>query len=396
MPNELTPELRFPKFENEWEEKRLGKLFSNSKTKGNDSIPIYSVSQDKGLVPRESLDRNIQKDAESGDNLKVQPNDLVYNTMRMWQGAVGFAVEECMVSPAYVVLSPQKKVDPQFFLYFFERLRTRYLFTIHSHGLTLDRLRLYYKDFSGIKVKVPSYVEQKKITDFLSVVDEKIKTLTKKKTLLEEYKKGVMQRLFSQEIRFKDEQGQDFLDWEEKTLGEIGEIFGGGTPDTTKDEYWNGEINWFTPSELKSKYIVASIRKITKEGLANSSAKLLPPETILLTTRATIGEVSICQQYCTTNQGFQSIIVKKQFSTEYVYYWLKMNTNLLLEKASGSTFPEISRKEILKLKINLPSLLEQQKIASFLTALDEKINKATQQIETAQAFKKGLLQKMFV
>jgi type I restriction enzyme S subunit len=108
-------------------------------------------------------------------------------------------------------------------------------------------------------------------------------------------------------LRFPEFEG----DWEKTKLGNIAEIVGGGTPDTTIDEYWNGNIQWFTPSEIKSNYVAKSIRTITNLGLQKSSAKLLPMGTILLTTRATIGEVAITTEECTTNQGFQSLIIKK-------------------------------------------------------------------------------------
>ncbi len=130
-------------------------------------------------------------------------------------------------------------------------------------------------------------------------------------SLLKLYKKGIMQKLFSQQIRFKDGEGNDFEDWEVKTLGEICEITGGGTPDTSNPEYWNGNIQWFTPTEIKLDFVSKSIRTITELGLQKSSAKKLPIGTILLTTRATIGEASIALEECTTNQGFQSLIAKE-------------------------------------------------------------------------------------
>src|SRR5690606_25490617 len=216
-----SPELRFPEFEGEWEERKLGEFFSSRREKGNSSLPIYSVSQSKGLVPRESLNRNIQNDANPKDNLVVQPTDLAYNMMRMWQGAVGIATEPCMVSPAYVVLKAKIGNNSLFFLYLFEKRRSKYLFTAYSYGLTLDRLRLYYKYFANIRLSAPKGEEQQKIDSFPTAVDQRIELRQKKKAKQEEYKKGVMQKLFSREMRFRDEDGNEFSDWEEKRLGEI-------------------------------------------------------------------------------------------------------------------------------------------------------------------------------
>ncbi len=156
-------------------------------------------------------------------------------------------------------------------------------------------------------------------------------------------------------LRFKE-----FSDaWVEKRLEEVGDIVGGGTPDTENDLYWNGEILWITPSEIKGKYIKNSKRTITELGLKNSSTKVLPKGSLLLTSRATIGEVSITLKECTTNQGFQSIVINQANSNEFVYAWIQCNKAKFIKKASGSTFLEISKKEISKIPIHIPSLAEQ-------------------------------------
>lgn len=183
--------------------------------------------------------------------------------------------------------------------------------------------------------------------------------------------------------------------WKLGKLGDVGEIIGGGTPDTTKNEYWNGEINWFTPTEIKSKYAKYSLRKITDIGFKNSSAKLLPVGTILFTSRATIGDVSIATVECSTNQGFQTIITNNQNSNEFIYYWLKKNRNEFLRKANGSTFLEVSSKEMKKMKNIFPFFLEQQKIAEFLRATDNLINNLKEQKENLESYKKGMMKKIF-
>ncbi len=377
-------------------EEERDQLFFNSKNKRRPGFPHLFVTLNRGMIPRDSLDRDIGDDAEDNLNLFVAKGDIVYNMMRMWQGAFGLATMECMVSGAYVVLQPKPQMNPKFFIYNFGRQIALYLFTSYSYGLTSDRLRLYFKDFSLINFSIPTLPEQTKIADFLSDVDEKLQTLKQKKAALETYKKGLMQKLFSQALRFKDADGKDFPDWEEKTLGEIGEFVGGGTPSTGVEEFWNGEIQWFTPTEIKSDFVSKSIRTITELGLKQSSAKILPVGTILLTTRATIGEAAISLNECTTNQGFQSIVVKEDISNVYVFNWLKENKHELMSRANGSTFPEISKSALEKIKVTLPSLAEQTKIAEFLSRIDEKIAVTALALEKLEVWKKGLLQKMFV
>jgi type I restriction enzyme S subunit len=161
-------------------------------------------------------------------------------------------------------------------------------------------------------------------------------------------------------------------DWQNLKIGEIADIFGGGTPSTTNRSYWNGDIQWFTPTEISgNKYSYKSIRTITKEGLENSSAKILSPGTILLTTRASIGDVSILKVEAATNQGFQSLYARPHIDNEYLYYIITTLKNELLKNSSGSTFLEISPNKLKSIFIALPPTKnEQQAIASALSDAD--------------------------
>ena len=147
--------------------------------------------------------------------------------------------------------------------------------------------------------------------------------------------------------------------WKKCTINDLATVVGGGTPDTTVKSYWGGDIQWFTPSEIgKNKYVDFSLRTITRDGLDNSSAKLLPLHTILLSSRATVGECSIASNECTTNQGFQSLIAK-QCNIDFLYYLIQTKKKDLIRNACGSTFLEISANEIRKIKVAVPVQNEQ-------------------------------------
>ncbi len=187
---------------------------------------------------------------------------------------------------------------------------------------------------------------------------------------------------------FKDE-------WESKIINDTCNIVGGGTPDSGKEEYWNGNIQWFTPTEIKMDYVSTSERTITERGLKKSSARILPKGTILLTSRATIGEVAIALNECTTNQGFQSLIVNPEYDIIFIFNWIKNNKNHFIRRANGSTFLEISKSEIGIIPIIIPTLPEQQRIASFFTAIDKKISQLKQKKTLLEQYKKGVMQKIF-
>ena len=189
-------------------------------------------------------------------------------------------------------------------------------------------------------------------------------------------------------LRFPEFKGE----WENCTINELATVVGGGTPDTTMKSYWGGDIQWFTPSEIgKSKYVDFSHRTITREGLNNSSAKILPLHTILLSSRATVGECSIASNECTTNQGFQSLIAK-QCNIDFLYYLIQTKKKELIRRACGSTFLEISANEIRKIKVSVPLLNEQEQIAKLLSLIDKRIATQNKIIEKLQSLIKGIAQ----
>lgn len=399
------PELRFPEFEGEWIEKKLGDIgiYIGGGTPDT-TIEEYWQGEIPWLSSSDILEdsiHNIQKTrfitrkAIEKSATKLIPKGSILMVSRVGIGKFAIADEELCTSQDFTNLVTDE--NEYFLCYYFKTKANRFISL--SQGTSIKGFTT--KDIKSAKFCIPANEqEQTRIANFLTSVDKRINLLQKKKAELEQYKKGVMQKIFSQEIRFKIKNKNGELvqppDWEEKKLGAICEIIGGGTPDTTKKEYWDGENNWFTPTEIKQKYIKSSIRKISQLGLQKSSAKLLPKETLLFTSRATIGDVGISQEECTTNQGFQSFIPNGNYETEFLYYWLKFHKNEFIKKSSGSTFIEISKNEIQKIKIQFPAKQEQQKIASFLSSIDKKIEKTEQQIEASQQWKKGLLQKMFV
>ena len=195
---ETQPRLRFPEFrdDGEWQERKAGSLFANRTTKGEDGLPIYSVTMNGGMVKRNSLDRKVDDIEDAAGNKKALQNDIAYNMMRMWQGALGVAPEDCLVSPAYVVLAPKKDAVSLFFQYMFKRPEMLLLLTAHSRGLTKDRLRLYFDDFARMEFRCPSVKEQQRIAELLASLDALINVASKKLDTLKTHKKGLMQQLF--------------------------------------------------------------------------------------------------------------------------------------------------------------------------------------------------------
>ena len=397
-----TPKLRFPEFTGEWEEKKLGEICD---IKGGKRIPKgFSLQSDKNGYPYITV-----SDMKGGtvllDNLQYVPLEVVnqiknykvsvsdiYISVAGTLGLVGIIPDE--LDNANLTENANKltniKCDQKFLYQFLTGDQLKNLIESVKTIGAQPKLAIYA--LNDFVILLPRLSEQTKIATFLTAVDEKLTQLKKKKTLLEQYKKGVMQKLFSQELRFKDDNNQDFPDWQEKTLGEVGDIVTGKTPSTTNIDLWNGEIQFVTPTDINDDKYQFSTQRTIK---ALSKTKVLPIKSIMFTCIASIGKISLSIKPCITNQQINSIIPYKEFDNEFIYYSLLNIVDYIRSTQSSNTLPIINKTDFSKFVIQVPSLPEQQKIANFLSSIDEKISQCSAQIEKMEAWKKGLLQQMF-
>lgn len=402
------PNLRFPGFEGEWETKKLGDLleFKNginaSKEQYGKGIKFINVLDilNNNFITYDNIIGRVDIDTSLASKYSVQYGDILFQRSSETREEVGTAnvyldKEKSATFGGFVIRG--KKIGNYHPIFFNKLLKTksaRESITSKSGGST--RYNIGQEILTSVSLCFPSLSEQKKISDFLSLIDERIQTQNKIINDLKTLKNATAKMIFSQELRFKDDMRNDYPKWNIRNIGDICEVIGGGTPETNKVEYWNGNIQWFTPTEIKSNFVSKSERTISELGLKNSSAKLLPKGTILLTTRATIGEASIALKECTTNQGFQSLITKEECNNIFIFNWIKMNRYELEKRANGSTFPEISKSEIEKIEIHIPCFEEQTPIANFLSSFDSKIDIEIQLLQKLEEQKKFLLQQMFV
>ena len=399
----MFPKLRFQEFDGAWSNSKIddiavvtsgGTPSRSNLTFWDGNIPWVTTSLvDFNII--QSAEEFITQKGLDNSSAKLFPKNTILMAMYgqgITRGKVAILGIDATTNQACAAIKLQSNYDTQFI---FQNLMSRYeeIRDLSNDG---GQKNLSAGIIKEIEVYYPEKTEQIKIASFLSVVDEKISQLTQKLELLSQYKQGMMQKLFSQQIRFKADDGSEFGEWENTVLGDIADIVGGGTPSTNNQAYWSGDVVWLTPSEINQKFIGESKRTISELGVQKSSAKKLPIGTILFTSRATIGEVAIAIAEVTTNQGFQSFISNEKTFNEFLYYWIVNNKKSFIERASGSTFLEISKSKIQPMEISLPCLEEQTKIANFLSAIDQKIEVVAQQIEQAKQWKKGLLQQMFI
>nr|WP_180095455.1 restriction endonuclease subunit S [Acinetobacter sp. YH12205] len=241
-----------------------------------------------------------------------------------------------------------------------------------------------------VNIFIPEFTEQTKIASFLSAVDEKISQLNQKHELLSQYKQGMMQKLFSQQIRFKADDGREFGEWEEVALSEIAVIIMGSSP---KSENYNEILNGLPL--LQGNADIKNRKSLPRLYTSEITRKCNVGD-ILLSVRAPVGFVATSEHYACIGRGLCSIKANPNYLQGFIYQWLLSKENSWGSLSQGSTFESVNSDQIKNLRIQIPCLEEQTKIANFLSSIDQKIEVVVQQIEQAKMWKKGLLQQMFV
>ena len=245
----------------------------------------------------------------------------------------------------------------------------------------------------NLRVALPPPREQRAIAEALGDVDALLGALEKLIAKKRDLKQAAMQQLLTGKKRLPGFSGE----WELKRLGDVVEIFSGGTPRTNMPAYWDGGIKWCTPTDITGtagKYLTETERTISQAGLQSCSAQLLPVGTLLLCSRATIGELRIAACDVCTNQGFKSLVTGKTVNNEFLYYLLLTMKPQMVERAIGSTFLEISKRDTSAIEVSFPSIPEQVAIATVLSDMDVEIAALEQRLAKTRALKQGMMQEL--
>jgi type I restriction enzyme S subunit len=392
----MIPELRFQEFDGEWKNRSMRDF---TKINQGLQIPIserfYEKTDDNYFyITNEFLRKGSEKSyfiKNPSESVICYEDDILMtrtgNTGQVVTGVHGAFHNN------FFKIKYDKTCSKWFLYYFLTSHKTQH--TILKLAGTSTIPDLNHGDFYKITLNTPTFPEQQKIASFLSAVDLKIQQLSRKKELLEQYKKGVMQQLFSGKLRFKDENGNDYADWEEKKLGEIGSVISGLT-------YSPDDINEDGVLVLRSSNVQS--RKLSfHDNVYVKTPAYNPVE---------LNDILICVRNGSKHLIGKNTIINKEtvgvaFGAFMSVYRSKYNLFLFhyfdtdeykneVHKNLGATINSINGSDLKKFKIPFPSIEEQQKIANFLSNIDAKIESTNQQITQTQSFKKGLLQQLFV
>ncbi|MDE9800020.1 restriction endonuclease subunit S [Staphylococcus delphini] len=409
------PALRFPEFSEEWALNNVGDLFDfkNGLNKekeffgyGSSIVNFKDVFNNRGINTK-NLTGKVNVNDKELKNYSVKNGDVFFTRTSEVIDEIGY--------PSVILDNPENTVfsgfvlraRPKIGIKLVDNLFKRYVFFTTSFRKEMitkssmtTRALTSGAAINKMEIKYPSSKnEQQKIGEFFSKLDRQIELEEEKLALLEVQKKGYMQKIFSQELRFKDDNGEDYPAWEEKKVAEIAKkTQSGGTPKTSMTEYWGGDLPWIQSSDLtRDNVIDVRINKfITKEGLKQSSVKLIPANSIAIVTRVGVGKIALLRENFSTSQDFlnlSDLSVDTLFALYRLYMLLKKEESSL----QGTSIKGITKNDLLSKIVKVPvNFEEQQKIGEFFSKLDRHIKLQEQKINLFKKRKQGFLQKMFV
>ncbi len=376
---------------------RLGELFESRREKGSLGLPLLSVTLTNGMVDRDELKRKQDTELTDEEHLVVREGDIAYNMMRMWQGASGLAAKDGIISPAYVVLAPKAEIDSEYASYLFKTKRLIYLFWAYSYGLTEDRLRLYFSDFAKIPVNIPKLDGQKKIVNILTTWDKAIATVEKMIVNGKSQQKALMQQLITGRKRLSGFNGA----WKEMSLGELGTTYS-GLSGKSKEDFGHGAqyipyMNIFSNSRVDT----ADFEKVRINDHEKQN-KCKYGDIFFTTSSETPEEV-----------GMASVLlddVSELFLNSFCFGFRLNNFNLLRPEyarylllagavrrklnvlAQGSTRFNLSKKELMKIRLIIPPIDEQLAISSIIEKSEIQVNLLKKNLSLLKSEKNAITQ----
>ena len=383
----------------DWKESPIGEYIREytEKTTIPNQYPVLTSAR-TGLMLQTDYYSNRQVTTEDNVGYNILPYGYITFRSRSDDGRFRFnenrIIERGIISYFYPVFSFSEEVCHEYVLYLLNFSIYRRMYP-YAEGTAQQVLSL--KKLGQLKYSLPLVAEQKKIAEILSTQDRAIELQGRKIEELKRFKQGCLEKMFPRKgQKVPEKRFPGFTDdWEQRKLGDIADIVGGGTPSTGNQSYWDGDIDWYAPAEIADQiYANSSQKKITGLGYENSSAKMLPPGTVLFTSRAGIGKTAILTRKGCTNQGFQSIVPHRGELDSYFIFSrteeLKRYGELV---GAGSTFVEVSGKQMAVMELMMPpTMREQQTIGGFFQQLDNLITLHQRKLEEMKRRKKALMQ----
>jgi|APLak6261663543_1056040.scaffolds.fasta_scaffold00530_4 type I restriction enzyme S subunit len=379
---------------------KLGDFFTSRRERGAPGLQMLSVTMNKGVVTRESLDRKMETNLSDEEHLLVRKDDIVYNMMRMWQGASGLADRDGLISPAYVVVAPKKEIDSLYASYLFKSSRLIFLFGAYSYGLTSDRLRLYFNDFKRIPVNIPSLPEQRKIGKIIFTWDKAIAATEKLLFTSKNQKKALIQQLLNGKTRFLGFEEK----WRDSSLSSFVEVIVSPVDKKFESDEVVVELCNYT-DVYQNNYITSRIKfmRATAKEAEIKKYLLKKGDVVITKDSETPGDIAVSalvsEELNNVLCGYHLAILrpnKHLVDSEFLNFLFSMPSTryYFFTLATGATRFGLSIGGIKKAYFSMPSLEEQKRIAQVLTTADREIEVLQQKLVCLKQEKKALMQQL--
>ena len=383
---EKRPKLRFPGFDEPYKQCHIGDIYAERSQRGASDMELLSVTMNDGVMPRSEIEGKDNSSEDKSNYKVVLTGDMVYNSMRMWQGANGISPCNGIVSPAYTVLMPKIPISNGYFAAFFKSPNLINEFRKNSQGMTSDTWNLKYPQIETIKVCIPALSEQNRVADMLRTLERRIAKQAQLVDNLKKYKRGVVAAILSHQLKFSDATGSPYPEWTSCTLQDAVDFLDGQrkpleSADRAKRQ---GQYPYYGASGIID-YIDDFIFDEPLLLLGEDGANILNRSTPL----CFIAE----GKYWVNNHAH----VMRPKAGQNIKFLCELLESLDYTRYNtGTAQPKLNQEKCRRIELALPVYEEQCRIANFLSALDQRADKAQSVLDYLLSNRAGLLQQLFI
>ena len=387
---EKRPKLRFPGFDEPYKQCRIGDIYAERSQRGASDMELLSVTMNDGVKPRSEIEGKDNSSEDKSNYKIVRKGDMVYNSMRMWQGANGISPCDGIVSPAYTVLMPKQEINNGYFAALFKSVTLINEFRKNSQGMTSDTWNLKYPQIETIKVQIPSVSEQDKVSELFSVLDERIATQAQLVESLKKYKRGLLNKVFS---------NTDGKIYPTVYLSEVADFLQGLT---------------YSPSDVANAgHLVLRSSNIQNGTLSFDDCVYVDksiPESLQVKcadvimcvrngSKSLVGKTALIPvDMPKTTWGAFMMIVRSKLNDTYIFHYLnsQMFFSQVFKDTGTATINQITKGILNECRLPLPPVEERKKISKMLSTFDAKIYNAERTLYALMETRKALLQQLFI
>ena len=384
---EKRPKLRFPGFDEPYKQCHIGDIYAERSQRGASDMELLSVTMNDGVMPRSEIEGKDNSSEDKSNYKVVLTGDMVYNSMRMWQGANGISPCNGIVSPAYTVLMPKIPISNGYFAAFFKSPNLINEFRKNSQGMTSDTWNLKYPQIETIKVCIPALSEQNRVADMLGTLERRIAKQAHLVDCLKKYKRGAIKSIFTQRVSFHAEKNK----WESHKMSELITLQSGQDFAPTDFNEQGKGIPYMTGASC-----IVEGQTVVSRWITVPRCFAYHGDTLLVCKGSGSGAVAfLSQDKVHIARQFMALRPHGGMTKEFCLY-LTLHLSEKMKQSATGLIEGIDRKTVLNQRVFLPPIVEQERIVKFLSAIEKALITQEGVLKSLVSIKKGLMQQLFI